>query len=388
LKAEPQQHDSEGKKSKRPLSPTRLRLRRFRRIRRGYYAFVILMTAYVLSFFLPFLMSDRALFVKHEGNWYSPAVRNYFSDTFGKVPLIRALPICNEKAYFARDFGELDEDGNPVSGLANFRRLKEQFAEGESGNFVLLPPIPYGPNESLLKELSGAPPHGPSGKHWLGTDDRARDVLVRLAYGFRVSVTFALFVTILSYIFGTFAGCLLGYFGRWVDLVGLRLVEIWGAIPFLYMVLILADLFGRTFFMLAGILTSFGWLGITYYIRGEFYREKAKDYVAAAIATGEGHVTIMLRHILPNALTPIITFFPFAMVIQIVSLVSLDFLGYGLPAPTPSWGEMLRQAKQNLQVWHLVVFPLGAMFLTLQLIVFIGEAVREAFDPKVLSRLR
>lgn len=388
MKAEHKQRDSEDTKKERPLSPIRLRLRRFRRIKRGYYAFLILASTYVLSFFLPFLMSDRALLVRYDGIWYSPALRNYFSDTFGKVPFIRKLPICDEKAYFAKDFGELNKDGNPATGLANFRRLKQQYAEHESGNFVLMPPIPYGPNESLLRELPGAPPHGPSREHWLGTDDRARDVLVRLAYGFRVSVTFALFVTVVSYVFGTFVGCLLGYFGRWVDLIGLRLVEIWGAIPFLYMVLILADLFGRTFFMLAGILTAFGWLGITYYIRGEFYREKAKDYVAAAIATGEGNVTVMLRHILPNALTPIITFFPFAMVIQIVSLVSLDFLGYGLPAPTPSWGEMLRQAKQNFQVWHLVVFPLGAMFLTLQLIVFIGEAVREAFDPKALSRLR
>jgi microcin C transport system permease protein len=150
----------------------------------------------------------------------------------------------------------------------------------------------------------------------------------------------------------------------------------------------LASILGPSFGLLTVILSAFSWLSITYYLRGEFYREKSKDYVAAAVATGEGHLTIILRHILPNALTPIITFAPFAIVSLIISLVSLDFLGYGLPAPTPSWGELLKQAKVNLRVWHLVVFPLGAMFVTLQLIVFIGEAVREAFDPKVQSRLR
>jgi microcin C transport system permease protein len=147
-------------------------------------------------------------------------------------------------------------------------------------------------------------------------------------------------------------------------------------------------MFRPSFLLLVLILAAFGWLGITYYIRGEFYREKARDYVAAAIATGERSSAIILRHILPNALTPIISFAPFAIVAEILTLVALDFLGFGLPAPTPSWGEMIGQGKEHIRDWHLVVFPLLAMFLTLQLIVFIGEAVREAFDPKVFSRLR
>jgi microcin C transport system permease protein len=191
-----------------------------------------------------------------------------------------------------------------------------------------------------------------------------------------------------AYFFGVATGAVLGYYGRAVDMVGLRFVEIWSGIPFLYTVIFLSSIFKPTFLLLVGIVSAFGWMSITYYIRGEFYREKSRDYVAAAIATGENNLTIMLRHILPNALTPIITFAPFAIVAEITTLVSLDFLGFGLPAPSPSWGELLGQAKQNLEVWHLVVFPLGAMFITLQLVVFIGEAVREAFDPKVFSRLR
>ncbi len=245
----------------------------------------------------------------------------------------------------------------------------------------------YSPFEQFLEE-EGNPPAPPSRKHWLGTDDRGRDVLVRLAYGFRISITFALLVTGLSYAFGTLVGAILGYFGGWVDLFGLRFVEIWGAIPFLYTVIIISSLVQPGFLMLVLILAAFGWLGITFYVRGEFYREKAKDYVAAAIATGESNGVIILKHILPNALTPIIAFAPFAIVANILTLVALDFLGFGLPAPTPSWGELIKQGKENIREWHLVVFPLLAMFLTLQLIVFIGEAVREAFDPKVYSRLR
>jgi microcin C transport system permease protein len=278
-------------------------------------------------------------------------------------------------------------DGRPLQGEADYRALKEKFAEEASGNFAVLPPIPYHPNEGFL-DLEGNPPHAPSSKHLFGTDDRARDVLVRLTYGFRISISFALICTAVAYLFGVATGAVLGYYGRAVDIIGLRLVEIWSGIPFLYTVIILVSILKPSFLLLVAIVAAFGWMSITYYIRGEFYREKTRDYVAAAIATGENNFTIMLRHILPNALTPIITFAPFAIVAEIVTLVSLDFLGFGLPAPTPSWGELLGQAKQNLQVWHLVVFPLGAMFVTLQLVVFIGEAVREAFDPKVFSRLR
>jgi microcin C transport system permease protein len=250
-----------------------------------------------------------------------------------------------------------------------------------------MPAIPYHPNEQFLNEGDN-PPNPPSRKHWMGTDDRGRDVFVRLAYGFRISMTFALLVTVFSYILGTLVGSCLGYFGGWLDLIGLRFVEIWGAIPFLYTVIILCSLLQPSFLLLTVILSAFGWLGICYYIRGEFYREKSRDYVGAAIATGEKNTSIIFKYILPNALTPIIAFAPFAIVANILALVGLDFLGFGLPAPTPSWGELIGQGKANIREWHLVVFPLLVMFVTLQLVVFIGEAVREAFDPKVFSRLR
>jgi len=355
-----------------------MRVRRFRRLKRGYFSFILLLGAYVLSFLLPLLMSHRAIVVRHDGKYYFPAIASYLHDTFD---------LGREKIYLATLFGQVTSSGQPVFGEANYRQLRQTFADQNAGDFVVVPPIPYGPNESFL-ELPGAPPHAPSRDHWMGTDDRARDVMVRLAYGFRISITFAIIVVAVAYTVGILVGSTLGYFGRWVDIIGQRLVEIWGNIPFLYTVIILASVLGPSFRLLAVILAAFSWLSITYYLRGEFYREKSKDYVAAAIASGEGNLTIMVRHILPNALTPIITFAPFAVVSSIIALVSLDFLGYGMPAPTPSWGEMLKQAKANLRVWHLVVFPLGAMFVTLQLIVFIGEAVREAFDPKVQSRLR
>jgi microcin C transport system permease protein len=223
----------------------------------------------------------------------------------------------------------------------------------------------------------------------MGTDNRGRDIFARLAYGFRISMNFALLVTAFSYVIGIATGAILGYYGGRIDMYGQRLIEIWNAVPFLYTVIILSSIIIPNFRMLAYLLTAFAWMGITFYIRGEFLREKAKDYVAAARAIGERDTTIMFRYILPNALTPVISFAPFAIVGEISSLAALDFLGFGLPAPTPSWGELLDQGREYMgSHWHLAVFPFLAIFLTLQLTVFIGEAVREAFDPKVFSRLR
>ena len=356
-------------------SPIRLRLRRFRRLKRGYYSFLVLAAAYAISFFLSFLMGPRAIVVRHEGTFYFPAFRSYFYDTFG---------LGKNWAVLGTDVGQED-----VYAEADYRELQQQYRRAGTGDFVIMPLIlPFGPNEAFLED-QGYPPYPPSRTHWLGTDTSGRDILVRLCYGYRISISFALLVIVFSYAIGTIVGALLGYYGRWIDMLGLRLVEIWSAVPFLYTVIILASIFRPSFILLVTILAAFGWMVIAYYVRGEFYREKAKDYVGAALASGESDLSIMFRHILPNALTPIIAFAPFAIVGEIAALVSLDFLGYGVPDPTPSWGEMLLQAKESgMTNWHLVIFPLGLMFITLQLIVFIGEAVREAFDPKVFSRLR
>lgn len=365
------------KEPQAPLSLFQKRLRKFKRLKRGYYSFLILVFAYLLSFFLPFFMNDKALLVRYEGELMLPFLSHYRNLHFG-----------------------IGEDEFTKNSPPNYRKLKQQFKEEGKGNWVLLPLFPYSDRE-ILEDLPGNPPHRPSWDHWFGTDQQGRDVLVRLAYGFKVSITFAVILTLVSFIIGIITGAILGYFGGWLDLLGLRLVEIWQTFPFLYVVMILSVLVSPksnpdvsailqpSFFLLIGIMAMFGWMGITYYIRGEFLKEKAKDYVSAAISIGVSDFKIMFKHILPNALTPVVTFAPFAVVTNITSLVSLDFLGFGLPIPTPSWGETINQGLMNIQTapW-LVLFPFSALFITLLLVVFIGESVREAFDPKVFSRLR
>ena len=354
-----------------PESLLTKRLRKFRRLKRGYYSFLAITIAYAVSFFLPLIANNVALAVHYNGQYVFPMVRYHSASEFGQAA-----------------FGDPD-----------YRALKQQFATEDKGNWVLMPPIPYGPNESLLN-LAGSPPHPPSAAHPFGTDDRGRDVLVRLAYGFNISLTFALLVTAIGNLLGIAVGASLGYFGGRLDIFGQRGIEIWSSLPFLYVVIIISSVIvpiylpGRyqlmqpSLWLLVVILAAFDWMGITYYIRGEFYREKAKDYVGAAIATGISEAGIMFRHILPNALTPVVSFAPFEIVGNISALVALDFLGFGLPAPTPSWGELIGQGMENLTKWWLVFYPLGVLFLTLLLVVFIGEAVREAFDPKEFSRLR
>src|SRR5262245_46067261 len=357
-----------------PAAPESLlgkRVRKFRRLKRGYLSFLAIIAAYVLSFFLPLLANNIALVVKYRGTYYFPIVRYHSASEFGQAA-----------------FGDPD-----------YRALKKQFSDASRGDFVLMPLIPYGPNESLL-DLPGTPPNPPSAQHPFGTDDRGRDVLVRLAYGFNISLTFALLVALVGNLTGIAIGASLGYFGGRVDIFGQRGIEIWSSLPFLYVVIIIGSVIvpiyipGRyqllqpSLWLLVVILAAFDWMGITYYIRGEFYREKAKDYVGAAIATGVSEPGIMFRHILPNALTPVVSFAPFEIVANISALVALDFLGFGLPAPTPSWGELIGQGMENLTIWWLVFFQLGVLFLTLLLVVFIGEAIREAFDPKEFSRLR
>ena len=346
-----------------PLSILQKRWRKFKTLKRGWYSFCLLTFAFLLSFLNPLLINNKALVVHYDGAYHFPVAGTVIQ---------------------GKDLGQR------VIGEAEYRKLKVQYAEEGEGNWVLMPPYPYHPNESLLTDdsLPGPPPHAPNATHWMGTDDRARDVFARLVYGFRVSLLFGLGVVSAGYLLGVTIGAILGFFGGKVDIIGQRLVEIWAGMPFLYVVIIVASIVRPNMLMLIAILALFRWVGMAMYTRGEFYREKSKDYVSAAIAQGESNISIMFRHILPNALTPVISFAPFALVGAIVSLVSLDFLGFGLQPPTASWGELVGQGRGNIQEWHLVFFPLGALFTTLIMVVFIGEAVREAFDPKVWSRLR
>lgn len=283
----------EKKKEKVSISIFRKRWRKFRSIKRGYYAFVALVILYAISFMLPLFINNAALIVKYNGQYY--------------------FPIFKSGIYEGSVFGQ-DRYGE-----TNYRQLKEQFRGDNSDNWVLMPIYPYGPNENLLDEISGSPPHAPSVKHILGTDDRARDVFSRIAFGFNISISFALIVTCFSYIIGVSIGALLGFFSGKLDIFGQRLIEIWSTLPFLYVMIIVSSILQPNFFLLVMILTIFGWMGITYYVRGEFYREKARDYVSAAVSLGARNSTIIFKHILPNSLTPIISFAPFAIVADSLS---------------------------------------------------------------------
>ena len=383
------------------------RIRKFKSLKRGYYSFIILIILYILSIFSPILINNQALIVKYNEEYYFPA----FSDLLS--------PLISMSHYEGKDLGQDDVIGTP-----NYRKLQKQYNDSGANNFVIMPLYPYSPIEILLDEFPDAepftdnnnneiydddepftdtnkngrwdkairPPTDPdwfSGDNFMGTDNRGRDVFARLVYGFQISITFAIIVATLSYVLGIIVGGILAFYAGNVDLIGVRFIEIYSAFPFLYLLMILSSFLKPNIFLLGTLLVLLsGWISICYYIRGEFYREKAKDYVSAAVSMGQSNWKIMFKHILPNSLTPVITFGPFAIIGYIATLTSLDFLGFGLQPPTPSWGELIRQGYENLESPHLIVAPLLATMFTLFLITFIGEAVREAFDPKVTSRLR
>tara|TARA_B100001146_G_C16182329_1_gene435192 strand:+ start:649 stop:1827 length:1179 start_codon:yes stop_codon:yes gene_type:complete len=378
------------------------RIKRFKSIKRGYYSLIILISLYILSVCSPLFFNSKAIIVKYNGEYYFPLANSIFS----------------YDSIEAKDLGQFEIKGKKKYGEPHYRLLKKQYNEENNGNWVLLPLYPYNPYEDVISEKdeqffdlnsNGIWDSGetfidendngildkykytnfPDSQHLLGTDNQGRDVLSRLIYGFNISMTFAIVVWASSYILGIIIGGILGYFGGRIDLFGLRIIELYSSIPFLFLLMILATFIKPTVYILALMYVILsGWIGITWYIRGEFLREKSKDYVSAAVSMGQSHWNVMFKHILPNSLTPIITFAPFAIIGYIGSLVALDYLGFGLQPPTPSWGELISQGRTNLQYWHLIVAPLTALGGTLFLITFIGEAIREAFDPKVHSRLR
>lgn len=353
------------------------RIRNFKKIKRAYYSLIIILFLYVLSFFTPLLVNNKALIVRHNGSTYFPALGSLFG---GIIPV---------GYHEATSFGQTEVFGEPAHGEPNYRELKKQFAQENKGNWVLMPPYDYSPIENLLNEIS-KPPTKPDAKHWFGTDNRGRDVFARVTYGFQISITFALLLTFFSTLLGTMIGACLGYFGGKLDIYGMRFIEVFAFIPIFFLIMTLSSFLQPSLFKLVALLTIFGgWIGITYFIRAEYFREKAKDYTAAAVAMGASDFSIMFKHILPNALTPIITFTPFAIIGGISSLVGLEFLGFGLPSPTPSWGELINQGmSEDISFWWLIVTPLSIMFLTLLTITFIGEGVRQAFDPREYSKLQ
>jgi microcin C transport system permease protein len=329
-------------------------------LKRGYYSLIILSSFYILSFLLPLLINNKAIVVKYNDTYYFPILTGYIS---GKT--------------FGQD----------VPGEAKYRPLRESFKESKSNNWLILPPYPYSPYEDITSD-GNKMYEPPSSKHWLGTDNTGRDVFSRLCYAFNISISFALILTVLNYLFGILIGGCMGYFGGKFDLFFQRIIEIWSSLPMLFVIIIISSIIKPSFFLLIGIYTLVNWISMTYLMRAEFYREKSKDYVAAALSMGQSDFKVMFKHILPNSLVPIITYFPFSVVAGISALVGLDYLGFGLAPPTPSWGQMLDVGLQNISKWWMVFSPVAAQFLTLLSIVFIGEGVREAFDPKVYSRLR
>lgn len=335
------------------MSPGRRAWLRFRANRRGYVSLWIFSIAFFLSLGAEFLSNDAPILVRYEGQWYVPQFKAYPETTFGG------------------DFRTETDYLDPF--------IQTRLSEGS--NWALWPPNPY--RFDTLNYFAPSPnPAPPSAANFLGTDDRGRDVLARLIYGFRVSVLFGLALTAIGVVFGVAAGAVQGYFAGRVDLAVQRFIEIWSAVPELYLLLILASLFQPSIWILLVILSLFGWMGLSDYVRAEFLRNRALDYVTAARALGLSDGQIIWRHVLPNSLTPVIAFLPFRMSAAIVALTSLDFLGLGVPSSTPSLGELLAQGKTNLDAWWISLGTFGVLVFTLMLLIFIGEALRDALDTR------
>ena len=330
--------------------------RRFRSIKRGYWSAIVLLVLLGLSLVAELLVNNRALIVSYEGNWHFP--------TYGGV-----IP--------GSTFG-LDYDYE-----TNYRELQQKFKEEDNGNWVLMPLVPYNAFENDL-QTDSFPPYPPSiaSKHYLGTDSIGRDIVARLLYGFRIAMGFALVLLVCSYAAGILVGCAMGYWGGVFDLLFQRLIEIWNTIPFLYVIMIVASVVVPSFWTLVTVMVIFGWTTMTWNMRTSTYKEKAREYVNAARALGAGNSRVIGVHILPNTISVIVTFIPFSVASGVASLTALDYLGFGLPPPTPSWGELLSQGTDYLDsVW--IVSSVGAAIVAVLLMVtYIGEAIREAFDPK------
>ena len=340
-------------------SITQSQFRKFKSIKRAWFSLWILGGTFLLSLFSEHLVNDRPLILHYHGSTYFPTLRFYSGRTFG---------------------GQFDTEADYLA-----LNMDAQFAA--AGGWMIRPPIPHNPLHSYL-DLEGAPPHRPSLQHWLGTDGSARDVAARLLYGYRICMFFSLGVTALSTLVGILIGGLQGYFGGKVDLFGQRIIEVWSSLPFLYVVILIGSIYGQSFLTLLLVLTLFSWIGLSYYMRAEFLRLKELPYVQASRSLGATHPRILWRQILPNALTPLVTILPFKIVGGIASLTALDFLGFGLPPPTPSWGELLKEGLDNYQAPWLAITSILALFITLLLTSFVGEGARAAFDPKSLSRLQ
>ena len=332
--------------------------RRFKRNRLGYWSLVIFVALYAFSLCGFFVSNDRPLVARYHGTLYFPLFKTYPETTFG--------------GQFPTQTDYLDP------------YIRDRLRE--PGNFAIYPPNHY--SYDTLNYFSDVPnPAPPSRENWFGTDDRGRDVFARLLYGFAVSVSFALALTVIGTLLGILVGAVQGYFGGRTDLIGQRLIEVWGSLPELYLLIIFASIFEPSLSLLLVLLSLFGWMGLANYVRAEFLRNRTLDYVKAARAMGLSNWQIIRRHLMPNSMTPVITFLPFRMSEAILALTSLDFLGLGVPAPTPSLGELLAQGKANLDAWWISMSTFGVLVLTLTLLTFMGDALRDALDARLADAI-
>ncbi|VVP24743.1 Inner membrane ABC transporter permease protein YejE [Pseudomonas fluorescens] len=336
------------------LSPIgQRRWARFKAHRRGWWSLWLFLALFGLSLGGELVANDKPLLVTYQGDWYFPAFKRYTEQDFG---------------------GELPFQ--PDYRSAQVRQL----IEGQGGR-MWFAPIPFA-FDTVNYDLTEPAPSPPSGDNWLGTDDQARDVLARVIFGTRVSLLFALALTAASVLIGIAAGALQGYYGGWVDLIGQRLLEVWSGLPVLYLLIILSGFVEPNFWWLLGIMALFSWLSLVDVVRAEFLRSRGLEYVKAARALGVGDAQVIVRHILPNAMSATLTYLPFILTGTIATLSALDFLGFGMPAGSASLGELIGQGKSNLQAPWLGLTAFFALALILSLLVFIGEACRDAFDPR------
>jgi microcin C transport system permease protein len=335
------------------MGPSRRAWLRFKRNRLGWYSLVIFVVLLLLSLCAELVSNDKPLVLRYQGQLYWPLLQDYPETTFGG------------------DFV------TPTDYLDPFIQQKLS----EPGNWALFAPNRYG--FKTINYFATEPnPSPPSSANWLGTDDRGRDLLAQLLYGFRVSVLFALALTFTGVLLGVITGAIQGYFGGKTDLAFQRFIEIWSAMPELYLLIIFSAVFAPSVALLLVLLSLFGWMGLSDYVRAEFLRNRQLDYVRAAKALGVSDWKIITRHVLPNSLTPVVTFLPFRMSGAILALTSLDFLGLGVPPGTPSLGELLAQGKNNIDAWWISISTFAVLVLSLLLLTLMGDALRDALDPR------
>ena len=339
------------------LSPSAIAWKRFKRNRLGFVSLILFVLLFVMSLAAELVSNDKPLVASYQGKLYFPIWHNPPETEFG---------------------GDFQ---TPTDYLDPF--IRQQFSQ--AGNWAVYPPNPY--HHSTLNYFAKEPnPAPPSTDNFLGTDDRGRDLFARLLYGFRVSVLFALALTITGTLLGVVTGAIQGFFAGKTDLAFQRFIEIWGAMPELYLLIIFSAVFEPSIALLLILLSMFGWMGLSDYVRAEFLRNRQLDYVRAARALGLSNRAIIWRHILPNSMTPVVTFLPFRMSAAILALTSLDFLGLGVPPGTPSLGELLSQGKTNIDAWWISLSTFAVLVITLLLLTFMGDALRDALDPRKLHQ--